>query len=68
VNRVSTTDLLFREVKCIGEEIEKKDPDNYEKVIPEDIRVGCCFVLNNPLLPPQKNPERALPEKKFLYG
>jgi len=35
VNRIATTDLLFRAVKCVVEEIEEKDPDYYEKEIPE---------------------------------
>ena len=38
VNRISTTDLLFRTVKCVVEEIEKKDPDYYEKELPEHIK------------------------------
>jgi len=38
VNRISTTDLLFRAVRCVVEEIEKKDPDYYEKEIPEHIK------------------------------
>jgi len=38
VNRISTTDLLFRAVKCVVEEIEEKDPDYYEKEIPEHIQ------------------------------
>jgi len=38
VNRISTTDLLFRAVACVVEEIEKKDPDYYEKELPEHIK------------------------------
>ena len=38
VNRISTTDLLFRTVKCVVEEIEKKDPDYYEKEVLEHIQ------------------------------
>jgi transposase len=38
VNRISTTDLLFRAVKCVVEEIEEKDSDYYEKEIPEHIQ------------------------------
>jgi transposase len=38
VNRISTTDLLFRAVKCVVEEIEKNDPDYYEKQLPEHIK------------------------------
>ena len=38
VNRISTTDLLFRTVKCVVEEIEKKDERYYEKQLPEHIR------------------------------
>ncbi len=38
VNRISTTDLLFRAVKCVVEEIEKKDPAYYEKELPEHIK------------------------------
>jgi transposase len=37
VNRISTTDLLFRAVKCLVEEIEKKDPEYYEQDIPDYI-------------------------------
>lgn len=35
VNRISTTDLLFRSVKCLLDEIKKKDIDYYNKIIPE---------------------------------
>ena len=38
MNRISTTNLLFRAVKCVVEEIEEKDPEFYEKEIPEHIR------------------------------
>ena len=38
VNRISTTDLLFRAVKCLVEEIEKQDPEYYEGEIPEYIK------------------------------
>ena len=38
MNRVSTTDLLFRAVKCVVEELEEKVPDYYEKEIPGDIK------------------------------
>jgi transposase len=38
VNRISTTDLLFRAVRCVVEEIEKKDPVYYGKEIPEHIK------------------------------
>ncbi len=38
VNRISTTDLLFRAVKCVVEEIEKQDPEYYEGEIPEYIK------------------------------
>jgi len=38
INRISTTDLLFRSIKCLVEEIEQKDPDYYKKNIPEDIK------------------------------
>jgi transposase len=38
VNRISTTDLLFRAMKCVVEEIEKKDVRYYEKQLPEHIR------------------------------
>lgn len=38
VNRISTTDLLFRSVRCLVEEIEKKDPEYYEKELPVHIR------------------------------
>jgi transposase len=33
VNRISTTDLLFRAVRCVVEEIEKKDPAYYGKEV-----------------------------------
>lgn len=35
VNRISTTDLLFRAVRCVVEEIEKLDAEYYEQEIPE---------------------------------
>lgn len=38
VNRIATADLLFRAVKCLVEEIEKKDPSYYEREIPGYIR------------------------------
>jgi len=38
VNRICTTDLLFRTVKCVVEEIEKKDPHYYEQELPQYIR------------------------------
>jgi transposase len=38
VNRISTTDLLFRAVKCVVEEIETKTPEMYEKEVPEEIK------------------------------
>jgi transposase len=38
VNRISTTDLLFRAVKCLVEEIRNKDKNIYEKEIPEYIK------------------------------
>ncbi len=38
ISRISTTDLLFRAVKCVVEEIEKMDPGYYEKEIPEHIK------------------------------
>ena len=45
VNRISTTDLLFRTVKCVVEEIEKLNKEFYDKEIPEDIkeRYSCRF-------------------------
>lgn len=38
VNRISTTDLLFRAVKCAVEEIRKLQVSFYEEFIPEDIK------------------------------
>jgi len=38
VNRISTTDLLFRAVKCVVEEISKSQIPFYEEFIPEDIK------------------------------
>jgi transposase len=38
VNRISTTDLLFRAVRCVVEEIEKKDPAYYGKEVSEHIK------------------------------
>ena len=38
VNRIATTDLLFRAVKCLAEEIEKKAPEFYESELPEYLR------------------------------
>jgi transposase len=38
VNRISTTDLLFRTVKCVVEELEVKNFELYEREVPEDIK------------------------------
>lgn len=38
VNRIATTDLLFRTVKCLVEEIEKNDPVLYKQRVPHDIK------------------------------
>lgn len=38
VNRISTTDLLFRTVKCVVEEMEKRSPVLYGREVPEDIK------------------------------
>ena len=38
VNRICTTDLLFRAVRCVVEEIENKDPHYYEQELPQYIR------------------------------
>jgi transposase len=38
VNRISTTDLLFRTVKCLVEELEVKNSELYEREVPEDIK------------------------------
>jgi hypothetical protein len=38
VNRIATADLLFRAVRCLAEEIEKKDPSYYERELPGYIR------------------------------
>jgi len=38
VNRISTTDLLFRAVQCVVEEIEKVDVEFYESRLPEYIK------------------------------
>ena len=38
VNRIATTDLLFRAVKCLAEEIEKKAREYYETELPEYLR------------------------------
>lgn len=38
VNKISTIDLLFRTVKCVVEEIKKKDKEYYEKYIPKYIK------------------------------
>jgi len=38
VNRIATTDLLFRTVKCLAEEIEEKNPGVYEQEVTEDIK------------------------------
>lgn len=38
VNRIATTDLLFRAVKCLAEEVEKKAPEFYEAELPEYLR------------------------------
>jgi transposase len=39
VNRISTTDLLFRTVKCVVDEIRKLNKDYYEKYLPEYIKI-----------------------------
>ena len=38
VNRISTTDLLFRSVKCLLEEINNTDKDYFQEHIPELLR------------------------------
>ena len=38
VNRISTTDLLFRTVKCVVEELATKNPELYEREVPEDVK------------------------------
>jgi len=38
VSRIATTDLLFRAVKCLAEEIENKAPAFYESELPEYLR------------------------------
>lgn len=38
VNRISTTDLLFRSVKCLLEDIQKRDRRYYEENIPEALK------------------------------
>ncbi len=38
VNRISTTDLLFRAVKCIVDEIKRKDNNFYDNHLPNDIK------------------------------
>jgi transposase len=38
VNRISTTDLLFRSVKSLVEELERKFASIYEDRVPEDIK------------------------------
>lgn len=38
VNRIATTDLLFRAVKCLAEEVEKKAPEFYETELPEYLK------------------------------
>ncbi len=38
LNRISTTDLLFRAVKWVVIEIGKIDPEYYNKMIPDDIQ------------------------------
>ena len=38
VNRISTTDLLFRTVKCVVEEMGKRNPAFWASEVPEDIK------------------------------
>ena len=38
VNRVSTTDLLFRAVRCVLEELEKKTPEMYRRHVAEYLK------------------------------
>ena len=38
LNRISTTDLLYRAVKWVVIEIGKADPEYYNKIIPDDIQ------------------------------
>ena len=42
VNRISTTDLLFRTVRCVVEEIHKKAPQVYRSQLPEYLRDRYC--------------------------
>jgi transposase len=37
-NRISTTDLLFRTVRCVVEEIGKREPEMYRDEIPEYLK------------------------------
>lgn len=39
INRISTTDLLFRTVKCVVDEIKKLDKAYYDKYLPEYIKL-----------------------------
>jgi hypothetical protein len=38
VNRISTTDLLFRAVRCLVEEVSQKAPEVYEAHLPEYLK------------------------------
>jgi transposase len=38
INRIATTDLLFRTVRALVEEIERKEPDFYQEHISDDIK------------------------------
>ena len=37
-NRISTTDLLFRTVRCVVEEFEKREPSVYRSEVPEYLK------------------------------
>lgn len=39
VNRISTTDLLFRTVRCVVEEIEKKEDRQAETIFEENVEI-----------------------------
>jgi len=39
INRISITDLLFRTVKCVVDEVKKSDKEYYDKYFPEYIKI-----------------------------
>lgn len=58
VNRISTTDLLFRTVKCVVEEIQKLAGDVYQDHVPEYLKERYCNRFSSFGMSKEKRHER----------